>query len=129
MMAAFTRRGPETVYSEKISQRERAWLDMLASYEMIGQRVRSFDFADQDIEGERACYVTGVVTGILKAGDLASDGETVFHDCDRYIIEAESRTFAGKPTDLVYDGQQFFPPLNGTPSWMGGIMNGVVPIE
>lgn len=92
----------------------------------MGERVHSFDFDGRDLHGEAACYVTGLVTGVLKAGDLADDGETVFHDCDRYVIVAESRTFAGKPKELAYEGQQFFPPLNGTQSWMGGTMNGVV---
>lgn len=96
-----------------------------AAQALIGQRVRSFDFEDRALEGERACYVTGTVTGILGAGELAADGETVFHDCDRYVIVAESRTFAGKPTDLACPDQQFFPPLNGTESWMGRTMDGV----
>ena len=94
--------------------------------DLIGQRVHSFDFDDQDLDGERACYVTGVVTGILKTGEVAEDGETSFQDCDRYIIAAESRTFAGQPQELVVPGQPFFPPLNGTPSWRGRTMNGVV---
>jgi len=96
---------------------------------LIGQRVRSFDFYDRDIEGERACYVTGTVTGILPAGDLADDGETKFNDCDRYIIRAESRTFAGEPTALACEGQQFFPPLNGTPTSLDDTTDYVAPLN
>ncbi len=94
--------------------------------DLIGERVHSFDFDDRDLTGDAACYVTGTVTGILKRGDLADDGETSFPDCDRYVIVAESRTFGGKLTDLAVQDQQFFPPVNGTQSSMGGTMNGVV---
>lgn len=100
-----------------------------AARALIGRRVRSFDFEDRDLEGERACYVTGTVTGILRAGEFAADGETYFPDCDRYVIRAESRVFAGKDTPLACEGQEFFPPLNGTESWMGRTMDGVEPID
>ncbi len=96
----------------------------------VGKRVHSFDFDDRSLTGDLACYVTGIVRGILKAGDLAADGETVFHDCDRYVIVAESRTFTGELTDLAHPGQQFFPPLNGTETLMTGeTMSGVVLAE
>ena len=99
--------------------------------DLIGKRVHSFDFpgSTRDLEGERACYVTGTVPGILKAGDLASDGETSFADCDRYIIVADSRIFAGKPEALACEGQEFFPPLNGTMTSMGNIWNCVDAVE
>ena len=96
---------------------------------LIGQRVRSFDFYDRDIQGERACYVTGTVAGILKAGDLADDGKTRFHDCDRYVIRTESRIFGGEPTRLACEGQQFFPPLNGTPTSLDDTTDYVAPLN
>lgn len=111
-------RWPKTVTSRR-----------LAAKCLVGFRVHSFDFDGRDLHGEAACYVTGIVVGILKAGDLAEDGETAFHDCDRYVIAAESRTFSGKETNLVYSGQQFFPPLNGTPTYMDHVMTGVVLAE
>lgn len=101
---------------------------------LIGARVHSFDFHGRELEGERACYVTGTVVGILEAGELADDGETRFNDCDRYIIAVSRRTFAGRHTGpfggtAPSGGERVFPPLNGTPSTMGGVMNGVVHVE
>ena len=91
-----------------------------AAEALIGITVRSFDFEwHRNIEGENACYVIGTVTGILKRGEFASDGETSFPDCDRYIITADSKTFRGEHDRLQVENQQFFPPLNGTPSFDG----------
>ncbi len=81
----------------------------------IGSRVRSFDFAphNRETEGEHACFVEGVVTGIKKTEGF----------CDRFVIKVERRVFAGEEsTDL---GWEAFPPVNGTPSLFSGPTNGV----
>ena len=96
--------------------------------QLIGHVVRSFDFDGRDLEGDLACYVTGTVIGIIEAGELADDGETVFNDCDRYIIAGVSHTFSGKEK-LFGLRHRVFPPLNGTPMWSGETTNGVVRIE
>lgn len=83
----------------------------------IGDRVRSFDFDNRDVEGERACYVEGVVTGI----------GLIVRDCDRYEIKIDRIVFAGdeQPVDL---NQFAYPPVNGTPIMgrRGKVTDGVV---
>ena len=79
-----------------------------------GDRVRSFDFANgeygRDLEGERACYVEGTVI------DLPTMAE-----CKRYHIVVERRIFGGKE---ILDGEDsVFPPINGTRSWLGRLMD------
>ena len=78
----------------------------------VGDRVRSFDFADLNSEGrlltgERACYVEGEVVGIQSHGG-----------CDRYIIDVDRDVFAGEEATRRI-GQRVMPPVNGTPSWTG----------
>jgi hypothetical protein len=75
-----------------------------------GQRVRSFDFDGRDLEGERACYVEGTVMGFDN-----------IQGCDRYVIKVSKRVFGGE--EVTPEDDTFIPPVNGTPTWMGGVTN------
>jgi hypothetical protein len=95
----------------------------------VGDRVRSFDFAwpgedwGRDLEGERASYVEGVVIEI----GVEIEG------CPRYKIEVDRDVFGGEERDYANFrgrvGQFVYPPVNGTPSTMGGETNCVEKIE
>ncbi len=78
----------------------------------VGDRVRSFDFATspggRDLEGERACYVEGVVEDLVRI-----DG------CLRYKILVERDVFGGKE-ESTRVGRYMHPPVNGTPRLIGG---------
>ncbi len=78
----------------------------------VGDRVRSFDFATspggRDLEGERACYVEGVVEELVRV-----DG------CLRYKIRVERDVFGGEDC-TVRVGRYCHPPVNGTPRLIGG---------
>ena len=78
----------------------------------VGDRVRSFDFATspggRDLEGERACYVEGVVEDLVRI-----DG------CLRYKILVERDVFGGKEGSTRV-GRYMHPPVNGTPRLIGG---------
>ncbi len=80
----------------------------------VGDKVRSYDFPmHRDEDGETACYIEGEVTGIE------------WHEgCDRYVIKATRRVFAGK--EVAPESDWFYPPVNGTPCTFGGPTNGVV---
>ncbi len=80
----------------------------------VGTRVRSFDFESRDLEGERACYVEGVVVGIVDEG----------MDCPRYNIRVERKVFGGKECE-VPEGHHVYPPVNGTRTTFGRTTNGV----
>jgi len=92
----------------------------------VGTRVRTHDFAlgykdgqkplGYDESGDRACWMEGIVT----------DTRTVMEGCKRYTIDVDTRCVLGK-TEKYED--TVYPPLNGTPSTMGGITAGVVNIE
>ena len=79
----------------------------------IGSKVRSFDFYYmRDLDGPRSCYMEGVVTGIEN-----------IRGCDRYVIEVDRCVGGGKersdfPSVII-------PPVNGTPTTMGRITDGV----
>ena len=79
----------------------------------VGDFVRSFDFHYmRDLDGPRSCYMEGVVTGFKK-----------FQGCDRYVIEVKRCIVRGEesndyPTVII-------PPVNGTPTTMGRVTNGV----
>jgi len=79
----------------------------------VGDKVRSFDFADgewgRDLTGERACYVEGQVISI----------GMIMEGCPRYEILVERDVFGGEESDRRV-GTQVYPPVNGTPSTMGG---------
>ena len=81
----------------------------------VGNRVRSFDFHYmRDLEGPRSCYMEGEVTDIVEHPHYG-------YKC--YEIQV-SRVVAGgkecsdRPTTI-------YPPVNGTPTSMGRITDGV----
>jgi len=85
----------------------------------VGDLVRSYDFPDFQ-DDKRPSFVEGIVEAI-------TDHEThpTFRDCNRYQIHVSRRVFGGKErTDQI--GVRVFPPVNGTPSWLGGVTEGVV---
>ena len=79
----------------------------------IGTKVRSFDFHHmRDLEGPRSCYMEGIVARIEKV-----------RGCDRYIITVDRCIVGGEekrdfPSEIC-------PPVNGTPTFMGRITDGV----
>jgi len=78
----------------------------------VGTKVRSFDFDDHSIEGERACYVEGEVVGFAhKEG------------CERYVIFVTKRVFGGKTKDIGRTPPEthVYPPVNGIPKTFGGV--------
>ena len=88
----------------------------------VGDKVRSFDFAEafddgeqfgRDLEGERACYVEGVVEAFV-------DRE----GCPRYEIRVELDVFGGEESDRRV-GNLVYPPVNGTPRLFGGACDNV----
>lgn len=90
----------------------------------IGDKVRSFDFADgdfgRDLTGERACYVEGFVVDITRMVP-AEDGFLMDAGCDRYVIEIERQVFGGEEVDEPLD--RVYPPVNGTPTWGDRVTN------
>ena len=89
----------------------------------VGDRVRSFDFADgdygRDLTGERACFVEGVVTDITRMIP-GEDGFLMNAGCDRYVIAVERQVFGGK---VVFGADTVYPPVNGTPTWGDRVTN------
>lgn len=79
----------------------------------IGSKVRSFDFyTNRDLTGSLAFFMEGVVTKIER-----------IEGCDRYVIEVTRSVRGGEersnfPSVIV-------PPVNGTPTTMGRITDGV----
>jgi hypothetical protein len=87
----------------------------------VGNRVRSFDFEDRGLTGERACYVEGTVVEI---GNFPE-----FPDCPRYKIQVERHVFGGE--ELAEHEDFVFPPVNGTPRLFSrsNVCDGVVLID
>ena len=80
---------------------------------LIGDRVRAFDFDDdRDLEGPRACYMEGQITGLEQ-----------MEGCWRYKIEVSKCVFGGEVRDRY--PAVVYPPINGTPRMFGGECNGV----
>jgi hypothetical protein len=82
---------------------------------MAGDYVRSFDFPEssRELSGERACYVEGLVEGIID-----------YEGCPRYHIEVERIIRMGE--DKTGDGPaEVLPPVNGTMRLFGGTCDGV----
>ena len=80
---------------------------------LIGDRVRAFDFDnDRDLEGPRACYMEGQITGLKHV-----------EGCWRYKIEVHKSVFGGM--DMTDFPSVVYPPVNGTPTTMGRITDGV----
>ena len=84
----------------------------------IGNQVRSFDFAltlddgaqlGRDLEGERACYVEGVVESFIE-----------LEGCQRYKIRVDRDVFGGEESDRRV-GNMIYPPVNGTPKLLGRV--------
>lgn len=82
----------------------------------VGDKVRSFDFAEtfsdgeqfgRDLSGKRACYVEGRVEEFV-----TRDG------CPRYRILVDRDVFAGEERDRRV-GSYVIPPVNGTPKSFG----------
>ena len=81
----------------------------------IGSRVRSFDFHYmRDLDGPRSCYMEGVVTGIEE-----------IRGCMRYIIQVDRCVGRGKELPAQEYPPTICPPVNGTPTTMGRITDGV----
>ena len=89
----------------------------------VGDKVRSFDFADayenddgetvvigRDVEGKRACYVEGVVTAVQRGS----------YGMEQYVIEVTRDMFSGAESDRRV-GKVVHPPVNGTPKMLGGV--------
>ena len=72
----------------------------------IGDTVRSFDFPDntREAEGDKACYVEGVVEGIGRLLD--------WQPCDVYKIKCTKKVFGGK--EIKEHGEYYYVPVNGT---------------
>ena len=83
----------------------------------VGDRVRSFDFIQgdfgRDLEGERACYVEGVVEALVER-----------EGCPRYEIRVELDIFGGDECNHRV-GNLVYPPVNGTPHLFGGSCDNV----
>lgn len=75
----------------------------------VGDKVRSFDFADGDygrtLEGERACYFEGEVVEI---SDRSGAGY------ETYMIDISRRVWGGNEMPPKDDGAYVFAPVNGT---------------
>lgn len=107
-------------------------IDVYGNILEVGCRVRSFrsPFAFDDgrvagleMAGERVGYMEGVLTAI---------GEVEHEGCRRYSIEVETRV-SGRGGDVEVEAladespwKRIIPPLNGTPTSMGGHTFGVV---
>jgi len=70
----------------------------------VGDRVRSFHFTSRDLNGERACYVEGVVMEITPP----------IEGCARYAIKVDRNIWGGVDHCEGYGGF-VYPPINGTP--------------
>jgi len=81
----------------------------------IGDHVRSFDFERRDLDGEYACYMEGDVIEIVH-----------WQGCDRYRIRVTDRIVGGKNIGVSDDFKEVLPPVNGTPTSLGRVCNGVV---
>lgn len=80
---------------------------------LIGDKVRSFDFHHmRDLEGPRSCYMEGQLTGLKRV-----------EGCWRYKIEV-TRCVAGGEEQNNFP-PVIYPPMNGTPTTMGRITDGV----
>ena len=77
-----------------------------------GTRVRSFDFKNQALEGELACFVEGTMVGFCE-----------LEGCTRYDIIVDRRVFGGEECAVPADGERVFPPVNG------GAVHGVIALE
>ena len=77
---------------------------------IIGDKVRSFDFGDRDLEGKRACYIEGIVEAIGKFLD--------FQSCEVYKDKCTKKDFGGEVREN--HEEHYYPPKNGTTMMIGG---------
>ena len=85
----------------------------------IGTKVRSFDFHYmRDLDGPRSCYMEGTVTGFEK-----------IRGCMRYVIEVDRCIGRGKELPAQEYPPIIYPPVNGTPTSMGRVTDGVEVID
>ena len=83
---------------------------------LVGDRVRSFDWHHRrDIEGPEACYAEGQITGLH-----------YMEGCWRYRIEVTRSVLGGE--EEAHFPAVIFPAVNGTPTTMGRVTDGVVRI-
>ena len=82
---------------------------------VIGTKVRSFDFHRmRDLEGPRSCYTEGIVTGFEEV-----------RGCMRYVIEVSRCISGGEDIASGEFPPTIYPPVNGTPTMLGRITDGV----
>lgn len=81
----------------------------------VGDLVRSYDFEVREVEGPNACYVEGIVEGFVTDG------------CRRYEIRVTRTVWCGAEVDFGRD--RFYPPVNGTPTSLGRVTDGVVLVD
>lgn len=83
----------------------------------VGDMVRSHDFEERERPGRGPCYVEGKVLEIGK----------VIEGCPRYTIRVTREVWNGKevPATAAFSkrGILVHPPVNGTPTSMGGVTN------
>lgn len=118
-------------------------------------RVRSFDFPNVwdfpdpedasdnpapthktgfDLEGERACYIEGLVMAIIEPGETGPFGYKSY-DCIRVCIRVDRKVRQGVETLLTYEAigphepKLVYPPQNGVPTDMGNVCCGIEVIE
>jgi hypothetical protein len=84
---------------------------------MIGDKVRSFNHENRDVEGPRASYIEGKVLDFK----LWRDGTT------RYAIRVDRDVSRG--VEVAFQAAEVFPPMNGTPTSLGRATYGVVVIQ
>lgn len=81
-----------------------------------GDRVRSHDFPGNQ---RKESYVEGTVLAIGRHGMFG-------RDCDRYTIIVERHVWQGVEQPAANRITLVYPPVNGTPTWLGDTTNGVV---
>lgn len=80
----------------------------------VGESVRSYDFPDSPLR--KLCYVEGTLEAI------GVDGP---EGCKSYKIKVTKRVIQG--VERAFDpGLVVYPPINGLPTWLGTVTDGVV---
>ncbi len=89
----------------------------------VGDRVRSWDQPDCRT-GPHAHGIIGTVLAVSVRSVPMENGQEYTFDCPRYAIMVE-KYFDENGETLVDKQHIVYPPMNGTPTWMGNICNGV----
>jgi hypothetical protein len=80
----------------------------------VGDEVRSYDFP--------GFSTTEYVEGVVEKVGYSPLGR----DCERYHVRVKRQVVRGlEVEDSPLIGQLVYPPVNGTPSWLGGKTSGV----